>query len=99
MVMMLSDLRDLPMTIQLTSEQWARVQYDQEIPVHVCDPSQTLDFVLVKADAYERLRALFEDIPITEQERLFQLIQFGRRAGWDDPEMDIYNDLDPRQTP
>ena len=85
------------MSIQLTSVQWARVQGDQETPVHVSDPSQTLDFVLVKADVYERLRALFEDIPVTEQERRFQLMQLGRRAGWDDPEMNTYKDLDPRQ--
>ncbi len=84
------------MSIQLTSEQWARVQGEDESPVHVSDPSQTLDFVLVKADVYERLRALFEDVPVTDQERGFHLKQFGRRAGWDDPAMDIYNDLDPR---
>ena len=32
-----------------------------------------------------------------EREWLIQLEQFGKRAGWDDPEMDIYNDLDPRR--
>jgi hypothetical protein len=32
-----------------------------------------------------------------EQERLFHLQQFGKRAGWDDPEMDVYDDLDPRR--
>ena len=31
------------------------------------------------------------------EKRLFQLRQFGKRAGWDDPEMDIYDDLDPRR--
>jgi hypothetical protein len=41
--------------------------------------------------------ALIEDIPVTDQERQYQLQQFGKRAGWDDPEMDFYNDLDPRR--
>ena len=44
----------------------------------------------------EHLKSLFEDDPVTEQERLFHLQQFGRRAGWDDPAMDVYDDLDPR---
>jgi hypothetical protein len=34
---------------------------------------------------------------VTEQERLFHLQQFGKRAGWDDPEMDVYDELDPRR--
>ena len=44
-----------------------------------------------------RLTEVFEEDPATEQERLFQLDQFGKRAGWDDPEMDVYEDLDPRR--
>jgi hypothetical protein len=40
-----------------------------------------------------------EEDPVIEQERLFHLEQFGKRAGWDDLEMDIYNDLDPRCLP
>ena len=70
------------MTIQLTEEQWASVRAG-EIPV--------------RADVYERFKSLFEEDPVTEQERLFQLQQFGKRAGWDDPEMDVYDDLDPRR--
>ncbi len=41
--------------------------------------------------------SLFEEDPVTEKERLFQLEQFGKRAGWDDPAMDMYDDLDPRR--
>ena len=53
--------------------------------------------MLVRAEVYERFKSLFEEDPVTEQERLFQLQQFGKRAGWDDPEMDIYDELDPRR--
>jgi hypothetical protein len=86
------------MSIQLTEEQWATVRGDQ-LPVRVNDPGQNEAFVLVRADVYERFKALFEEDPVTEQERLFQLQQFGKRAGWDDPEMDVYDDLDPRRQP
>ena len=84
------------MTILLTDQQWADMQRDQDTPVRVSDPAQQASFVLVKAELYERFKSLFEKDPVTPQERLFQLQQFGRRAGWDDPAMDIYNDLDPR---
>ncbi len=83
------------MPIQLTEEQWANVQ-EGEVPVRVMVPEQSRAFVLVQADVYERLKSLFEADPVTEHERRFQLQAFGKRAGWDDPEMDIYDDLDPR---
>ena len=85
------------MTIQLTTEQWADLQQGSEAPPRVSDPSQTATFVLVRADVYERFKSLFEDDPVTDQERTFHLQQFGKRAGWDDPAMDVYDDLDPRR--
>jgi len=85
------------MTIHLTPDQWHVVQEGQGSPVRVSDPTDTQAFVLLRADVYERFRSLFEDVPVMDQERQFQLQQFGKRAGWDDPEMDIYNDLDPRR--
>lgn len=85
------------MTILLTDQQWADMQHEREVPVRVSDPSNESSFVLLKAEVYERLKSLFEEDPVTHQERLFQLQQFGRRAGWDDPAMDIYDDLDPRR--
>ncbi len=87
------------MTIHLTPEQWHSVQegQGQGSPVNVRDPSDTEEFVLLRSDVYDKFRALFEDVPVTDQERKHQLQQFGKRAGWDDPEMDVYNDLDPRR--
>ena len=84
------------MTIQLTAEQWASIE-GSATPVRVSAPAENGTFVLMKADVYERFKSLFEEDPVTEQERLFQLQQFGKRAGWDDPEMDVYDDLDPRR--
>jgi hypothetical protein len=84
------------MTIQLTNEQWASVRTG-ETPVRVSDPAHNETFVLLRSDIYERFKSLFEEDPVSEKERLFQLQQFGRRAGWDDPEMDVYDDLDPRR--
>ena len=85
------------MTIQLTESQWFDVSQGRDVPVRVCDPSRNANFVLVRAEVYERFKSLLEEDPVTEKERLFQLEQFAKRAGWDDPEMDIYDDLDPRR--
>jgi hypothetical protein len=87
------------MSIRLTEEQGANALGGNEVPVRVSDPGQSATFVLVRADVYERFKSLFEEDPVTEQERLFQLQQFGKRAGWDDPAMDVYEDLDPRRKP
>ena len=59
------------------------------------DPAQSQSFVLLKAEVYERFKSLFEEDPVTESERRAHLEQFGNRAGWDDPAMDVYDDLDP----
>ena len=85
------------MTICLTEDQWADVVHGSEVPVRVSDPARSAMFVLVRADVYERFKSLFEEDPVTEQERLFQLQQFGKRAGWDDAAMDIYDEFDPRR--
>ena len=85
------------MPIRLTEAQWASVVQGNEVPIRVSDPAETATFVLVKTNVYERFKPLLEEDPITQQERLFQLAQFGKRAGWDESEMDVYNDLDPRR--
>ena len=84
------------MTIQLTEEQWANMQRGRASRAGERSRASAT-FVLVRADVYERFKSLFEEDPVTEQERLFQLQQFGKRAGWDDPEMDVYDELDPRR--
>lgn len=86
------------MPIQLTDDQWASVQRQgNESPVRVSAPADPTSFVLLRAEVYERFKSLFEDDPVTVEERLQHLKQFGKRAGWEDPAMDCYDDLDPRR--
>ena len=44
-------------------------------------------------------KSFYDDSPLVDEERRALLIKAGLRAGWDDPEMDVYNDLDPRRQP
>lgn len=85
------------MPIQLTGEQWASVGQGAETPVRVNGPVDSSSFVLIPTDVYERFKSLFESDPLTAPEREHHLQQFGKRAGWDDPAMDVYDDLDPRR--
>lgn len=85
------------MTIQLTNEQWMNIEQAGESPPRVSDPSQSATFVLLRADVYERFKSLFDNDPITDEEKRLRCQQFGKRAGWDDAVMDVYDDLDPRR--
>ena len=40
---------------------------------------------------------LYDDTPLRDDEMQNLLIRAGLRAGWDEEEMDIYNELDPRR--
>lgn len=66
-------------------------------PIDLVDPETNEHFVLLRAEAYQKLQRLFDDGPLTDEQRRTLLVEAGKRAGWDDPEMDVYNDLDPRQ--
>jgi hypothetical protein len=63
--------------IELTPEQ--RQELDRPEPTKVHDPQTNEVYVLVRVDVYERMRAIIDG--------------YTRRAGWDDPEMDIYDQL------
>ena len=85
------------MPIQLTGDQWDSMSQGTESPVRVQGPAENSSFVLIPADVYERFKSLFEADPLTAAERQYHLQQFGSRAGWDDPEMNVYDELDPRR--
>ena len=87
--------------IALSKEIQQAVRAAKENPVRLIDPETHVEYVVLTAETFEQMRneVYYDDGPITEEERRYLLIQAGLRAGWDDPEMDIYNDLDPRRKP
>ncbi len=60
----------------------------------VVDPSTNRVYILVPKETYERLKPLFEEDPLTLEEQRHLLRGAGRRAGWDDPEMEAYDHYD-----
>ena len=85
--------------IELTREQREAVNRQGEIPVRALDPDPHTTYVLISEKVYARIKALLGD----EQGDQFRrdmyphVMEVFGQAGWDDPAMDIYNDLDPRR--
>jgi hypothetical protein len=62
--------------------------------VNLLEPQSGTECVLMPAEVYQRVQAVFDDLPFSRDERLALLAESGRRAGWDDPAMDVYDDYD-----
>jgi hypothetical protein len=82
--------------IELTAEQ--RLQLNTDVP-RVIDPETQTRYVLVKEDVYERLEALLVPHRLTISEQQAALHAAGLRAGWDDPDMDVYDREESQQRP
>jgi hypothetical protein len=86
------------LTIPKELQQVVRASHGR--PLRLTDPETHAEYVLLQADMYDQLHGLLDHAtPLTPDERRAVLIQAGLRAGWDDPEMDVYNELDPRRQP
>ena len=86
--------------IELTLEQQESVVREEETPPRVIDPVTQTRYVLLREDVYDRVRRL---VGVDEDHFAADLTPhvmevFGR-DGWDDPAMDVYNELDPRTNP
>jgi len=87
--------------IELTLEQRNAVARDAETPPRIMDPSTHMKYVLLREDVYDRVRLVFEadeDSQFVRNMTPHVMEVFGR-DGWDDPAMDVYNELDPRINP
>jgi hypothetical protein len=86
--------------IELTPEQRRAVaRQRQGSPPRAIDPDTQTGYVLIREETYDRVKALFAE----ERENQFlrdlypHAMEVFGREGWDDPAMDVYDDLDPRR--
>ena len=82
------------MTPKLPDELQQALDQQGDSPIKVVHPGTNKVYFLVAGEQYERLKPLFDQDPMTEQERRFLLQQAGKRANWDDPAMDAYDNYD-----
>jgi hypothetical protein len=81
--------------IQLTQEQRQELRQANGGEIRISDPEAQEEYVILPAKVYDRLKALlYDDSDWTPEEQLRLLAESGKRAGWDDPEMDVYDNYD-----
>ena len=74
------------------------VHASEDHPVRLTDPATNVQYVLLPAEVYDRIQdRLYDQSALTRDEKRALMLQAGLRAGWDDPEMSVYDDLDPRR--
>ena len=84
--------------IALTKELQQVVQDANEQPIRLVDPETNLEYVVLPAKIFDRIQDVFYNAnPLTIEEQRALLVKVGLSIGWDDPEMDVYNELDPRR--
>lgn len=82
------------MIVQLTAEQAQALRDNDQRPTPVIDPATQARYMLISQDRYDRLRSVLEDEPFTPAEQRQLLQDLGRRAGWNDEEMNAYDNYD-----
>lgn len=85
--------------ITISEELRQAVQDSKENLVRLVDPDTNAEYVVLPAKTFDQLQEglIYDDSPLTEEERSALLVELGLKIGWDDPEMDVYNELDPRR--
>ena len=81
------------MTPVLTNEQLQALHdASDEGPVPVVDPTTQTTYVLIRADIFEQMQSLVGDFDIRETYAAQEAV--AATAGWNDPELDVYNNYD-----
>ncbi len=84
--------------ITLTEELQQAVQDANKQPIRLVDPNTDLEYVVLPAEIFDKVQHVFYDAnPLTIEEQRALLVQVGLSVGWNDPAMDVYNELDPRR--
>lgn len=77
--------------MQLTEEQ-AQATRESARPIRLTDPETQAEYVLVRAELFDRLRELLEgDDELAEVRAMYPHIWEVMREDWDDPAMDVYD--------
>jgi hypothetical protein len=77
----------------ITPEIRQAIEQAGDAPVQITDPETHAAYIIVKAEVYERMRALCEDFDVRDFYPVMN--EVAAREGWDDPAMDIYDEYQP----
>ena len=82
------------MSVSLSSEQRQAVANRPGEPVELVDETSHARYVLIPAEQFDRIKALLINDEFDVRETYAAQSAALAAAGWDDPELDIYNDYD-----
>ena len=82
------------MSVLLSPEQREAMANQPGEPIEVIDEVSRSRFVLLPAEQFERFKALLTADEFDVRETYAAQSAALAAAGWDDPELDIYNDYD-----
>lgn len=80
--------------IELSAEQRQELARERERPLQVVDPETKKVYFIVSDDLFARVRALFADDDLDVRDTYAAQSATAGAAGWDDPEMDVYDQYD-----
>jgi hypothetical protein len=80
------------MPVPLTPEQQQALAAEPNRPLRLEDPRTQQTYVLLRLEDYEQIKGLFEDEDFDIREAYPLMDEVAHREGWDDPDMDSYNE-------
>jgi propanediol dehydratase small subunit len=67
-----------------------------EEPVRLTDVETRAEYVVVPAKFFDELMSGLRRKVFSREEQIELIVATGLRAGWDNAELDIYNDVEPQ---
>jgi len=86
------------MSISLSAQQRQALAAHPGEPVELIDEVSSARYVLLPAEQFDRIKALLTSDEFDVRETYAAQSTALAAAGWDDPELDIYNDYDANRT-
>jgi hypothetical protein len=88
------------MMMNLPNDLRQAIEKEGGSPVHLVDVDTNTHYVLMRAELYENLKSLLVEDEEFDPRVLYPLMaKSAAAAGWDDPEMDVYNGYDAHKKP
>jgi hypothetical protein len=88
------------MTTNLPDDLRQAIEKEGGSPVHIVDAATNVHYVLMRAEQYDNLSGSFASDEKFDARDFYPLIaKSAASAGWDDPDMDAYNDYDAHKRP
>ena len=85
--------------VELTAEQHQSIIGNGNEPLRAIDPATKAEYVLVRAEIYDRFRAMLSDELGWQDAAYASAMEVFARDGWDDPRMDVYDTLEGQDIP